>query len=362
MDKIYLGKVVKMAIASSLGISLALVLNLDLFLSFFCPLMTFIVIWLLPDPIGLKRILLFKIIPPLAVMLFLGAFMVGLWGMNSIVLFIYVLLAGVLIKTLIPPIIRVAFMNMLIFFPMIVLVAPNPYTKAVNLWLLITMGFLLGWLVDRLFWPVFEQEGIKRQVSATFRMFEQISEKIFQNREFSLDDLTTLANRANSSMAKADKDLKTSAVTGSMNPAERDIWGQAIALQIRLLAHLLAISRLLQENKENPLLQELAPELRALADSLNSTFASLSVAVVSPQLRSQITNSNFQFQRWQDRLKDIRNGDINQSYSLGNRLAVALIEHRLQGMVKDLCQCLALLDKGSSNISADLVNSLELAP
>lgn len=361
MDKIYLQKVIKTAIASPLGISLALVLNLDLFLSFFCPLMAFIVIWLMPDPIGLKRVLLLKIIPSLALMLFLGAFMVGLWGMNSIILFVYILLAGVLIKTLIPSIIRVAFMNILIFFPIIVLVASNPYTKAVDLWFLITMGFLLGWLVDRLFWPVFEQEGIKRQVSATFRMFREISEQSFQNIEFPLEDLNTLANRAESSMREANKALKTAEITGGLTPLERDAWTQAIALQARLLTNLLAVSRLLRENEENPLLQELTPELSALADSLSATLADLSAAIVSPQLGTPLANPSFNFQQWQNRLREMRIAEITQSYGLTNRLGVALIEHRLQGLVTDISKCLTWVEAGYSTMPADWLKSLEPA-
>ncbi|MGB5710303.1 MAG: hypothetical protein WBM44_05270 [Waterburya sp.] len=62
MDKIYRRKLLKMAIASPLAISLALVLNLDLYLSFFCSLMVFMVIWLFPDPIGLKQLVLLKLI------------------------------------------------------------------------------------------------------------------------------------------------------------------------------------------------------------------------------------------------------------------------------------------------------------
>ena len=364
MDKTFQRKLLKMAIASPLAISLALVLNLDLFVSFFCPLMAFIVIWLLPDPIGLKRFVLQKLIPSFAAIFWVGAFMTGLWGMNSVVLFVYVLLAGWAIKTWMPSIVSIGFLNLVIFLPMIVLVASNPYTKALDLWILITIGFGVGWSVDRLFWPIFDQQSLERLVSQTFRIFQSFNDLAFHRTEFGPDggdrSLAALTDRADGSIRATQKALKTAATIGHLTSSDRELWEQAIALQSRLLAHMMALRRLLQRHRNNPLLQELDPELSALGDNLSATFAGLSAATISQQAGVQLPSPEIEFQRWQTRVTAMKASGTTRSLDLPVRLAAALIDRRLEGLVTDLSKSLAWLEQRCAAMPGDL--SMELEP
>ena len=365
MDQIYRRKLLKMAIASPLTITLALVLNLDLFMSFFCPLMAFIVIWLLPDPIGLKQVVVLKLVPSLAVLFLIAAFMAGLWGMNSIVLFIYILLAGWAFQTLMPSVVSMGFLNLVIFLPMIVLVASNPYTKAVDLWLLMTIGFGMGWLVDRLFWPIFDQQNLEQQVSQTFRAFQSFSDFAFYRTDLGPDgggrSLENLRDRADGSIRATQKALKTASAIGHLSPSERAAWEEAIALKSRLLAHLIASSHLLQDNRENPLLQELEPELSALGHGLRTTFAGLSEAIVAKQAAVQLPSPRLDFQRWQTRLTGMRAAETTRAFDLASRLAVGLIDHRLEALVTDLSKTLAWLETHRAARPADLPVALEPA-
>ncbi len=151
-------------------------------------------------------------------------------------------------------------------------------------------------------------------------------------------------------------------MTSSLPPSDRDAreaWLQAISMQARLLAHLLAISRLLQDNRENPLLQELATELSALGDSLSTTFAELSVAIVNQHPGRQLPNPYLDFQQWQNQLNNMRAAGTTQFYNLASRLAVALLEHCLEGLISDLSKIWSWLETRSSDVPNDLPIALE---
>ncbi len=365
MDKIYRRKLLKIAIATPLAFSVALVLDIQPSLSFLGPLFVFNTIWLFPDPIGLKRVLLLKLITLFLPMFLAGAFAAGLWGINSIVLFLFILLAGWGIQTWMPSAVNLGLLPLGIFLAVIVLNSSSPYTTAVYMFLLMSVGMGLGWLAERLFWPIFDQRGIERQVSETFQLFGDFSARAFQGAALRADggdgSLEALTAQAKGVMRATNKALKVAAMTESLSPSERDSWGQAIALQGRLLVHLLAISGLLQQNRENSLLQELAPELSALGDTLSATFAGLSVAIVSPHPGIQLPSPEIDFQHWQARLKGIREAGTTRSFDLASRLAVGLIEHRLEGLVRDISNSMAWLETRRSNVPVDLSFKLEPA-
>jgi F0F1-type ATP synthase assembly protein I len=239
-------------------------------------------------------------------------------------------------------------------FLMLPLTASNPYTTSVDFALLLIIGAGFGWLVDRLVWPVFGEQSIEQRVSTTFRMLQDMSDRAFHPVEPSDEHLTTLAAQVDDSLRATAKALKVVTMTGSLSPSEQSEWAQAIALQSELLAHLLAISRLLQENQENPLLHELAPELSALGDSLSATFAGLSAAIVSKPSTIQLPNPTVAFQRWQTRLRSMRSVGATQSFDLSSRIAVGLLEHNLEGLVTDLSKNLAWVGARYSAVSADL--------
>ncbi len=363
MDKIYQRKLLKMAIATPLALSVALVLDIDPGLSFLGPLMVFNIIWLFPDPIDLKRLTSLKLITLLLPISFFAAFMAGLWGINSIVLLIFILLAGLGTQTWMPSAISLGLVPTLMFLAVTVLNSSAPYTTTVYLLLLFAISLGLGWLLERLFWPIFERQGIERQVSETFHIYKELSDRAFQCSELSTDggdrSLETLTARAKRSIRAATKALKTAAMTSGMSQFERDNWGQAIALQARLLVHLLAISGLLQKNRENDLLHRLDPELLALGDSLSATFVGLSVAIVDKHPGIQLPNPNIDFHHWQTRLTGMRATRTTQSYNLATRLAVGLIEHRLEGLLTDIAEILAWLETHRSDVSVDLPIALE---
>ncbi|MGK7952270.1 MAG: hypothetical protein AB4368_26675 [Xenococcaceae cyanobacterium] len=241
-----------------------------------------------------------------------------------------------------------------------------PFTTTVYVLVLLAISLGMGWSVDRLFWPILAQQGIERQVSETFRIFQDLSDRAFHRDRLSydldLDDssLSSLVTRAGGPMRSATKALKIAGMTGSLSQSEREHWQQAITLQERLLAHLLAISRLLQENQDNPLLHELATELLALGNSLSATFTGLSVTIVDQHSRIQLPNPNIDFQRWQNQLNGMRATGTTQLYNLASRLAVGLIEHRLEGLISDLSKILSWLETSRSAVPNNLPITLEL--
>ncbi len=209
---------------------------------------------------------------------------------------------------------------------------------------MIAIGIVVGWSTERLFWPIFDQQGIEKQVSKTFLILQDLSDRTFQATDLSStgDDipLQVLTGQADSSMRATMKALKIASMTGSLSPTDRDIWTQAIAIQGKLLAHLSAISQFFQDNRDNPLLQELDPELPNLGCSLSDTFAGLSRAMVSQTAARQLPNPSFELQQLQTRLKGMREADTGQSFDLRSHLAIGLIEHGLESLVTDLEQTL----------------------
>ena len=367
MDKTYRRKLLKIAIATPLVLSVALVLDLDTGLVFLGPLYVFNTIWLFPDPIGLKRFIELKQISLFLPMFLATAFVAGLWGINSIIIFFFIMLAGWGIQVWMPSAISLGILPTGIYLATSVLNSSTPYTTAVYMLILITIAMGMGLSVDRLFWPILDRQGIERQVSETFRIFQELCDRAFQHLDLSPDrgdsSLEALTVQANSSMRATMKALKTAAMTGSLPPSTRDAreaWLQAIAVQARLLAHLLAISRLLQDNRENTLLHELATELSVLGESLSATFAGLSVAIVDQHPGIQLPSPHLDFQRWQNQLNSMRAAGTTQSYNLSSRLSVGLIEHRLEGLISETSKILAWLETRRSNLSVDL--PLELEP
>ena len=365
MDKIYRRKLLKMAIATPLALSVALVLDIDPGLAFLGPLMVFNTIWLLPDPVGLKRFLVLKQLYLFLPMFFAAAFVAGLWGINSIVIFLFILLAAWGLQTWEPSSISFGLLSPLMFLAMTVLNSSAPYTTTVYLLILLAISMGLGWLVERLFWPIFDQHGIERQLSEMFRIFQDLSDLSFQRTPLNTDggdsSLKALTVQANSSMRAINKALKTAAMTSSLPISERDAWAQALTVQARLLAHLLALSRLLQDNRENPLLNEPAPELSVLGDSLSATFAGLSVAIVEKQPGRQLPSPHLDFKRWQSQLNRMRAAGTTQSYDLASCLAVGLIEHRLEGLISETSKIMAWLETRHNAVSKDLLIELETA-
>ncbi len=149
MDKIYRRKLLKMAIATPLAFSVALVLDIDPGLSFLGPLFVFNMIWLLPDPIGLKRVGALKLLSLLLPLLFATAFVAGLWGINSIVIFFFILLAGWGVQTWMPS--YIGLLSTGFFLASTVLSSSAPYTTTVYMLVLLTISLGMGWLVERLF-------------------------------------------------------------------------------------------------------------------------------------------------------------------------------------------------------------------
>ena len=359
MDKIYLQKLIKVAIATPLAYSVTLVLDIDPGLAFLGPLMVFTSIFLFPDPIGLKQFQSLKLITLFLPIAFAAAFMAGLWGINSIVLFIFVLLAGWGVRTWLPSAISLGLLPTVMFLAVTVLNSSAPYTTNIHMLLLLAISLGLGWLVERLFWPIFDRQGIERQVSKTFQIFQEISDRVFDLSPLDRNSLQALTTQANSSLRATNKVIKTAAMTGNLPSSDRDnreAWLQAIAIQARLLAHLLAISRLLQDHRDNPLLLELMSEFYALGESLSTTFAELSLAVVDQQIGRQLPNPKLDFQRWQDQLNEMRAAETIQSHNLASRLAVGLLEHRLAGLISDLSKILSWLEKRSSAVPQDLLS------
>ena len=365
MDKIYRRKLLKMAIATPLAFSVALVLDIDPGLSFLGPLFVFIAIWLFPEPIGLKKFMSVKLLSICIPMLFVGAFVGGIWGINSVVLFIFILLTGWGIQIWMPLSIKLGFLPMAMYLAATVLNSSAPYTTAVDMVILFVIALGLGYLVERLFWPILEQQSIKRQISETFILFKNLNDLTFQPKDLSSDvdnkSLKALAARANRSIRAANKALKTATITSSLAPSDMDAWAEMIALQRRLFENLLAISRLFQEYRENPLLHEFVPEFSVLGHSLSATFSGLSLAILSQNPLEQLPNPRIDFECWQKRLTSMRIAGATQSYNLANRLAVGLIEHRLDRLLTEISKSLTWLEIRYSNVPVDLSLKLESA-
>ena len=349
MDKIYLRKVIKLAFAIPLAYSLMLVLDVDIGSDFLGLLLVYIGIFIFPDPIRLKGFLLLKLLGIGFIFLLAGAFTAGLWGINSIVIFIFILLAGLGTLMWMPAEIANGNLCNGAYLGLLTLTSTRPYTQAAYYFLVVAIGIAVGLSVERLFWPIFDQQNIERQVSQTFRIFQEMSDRAFGQTELSSggssSPLSVLTSRGNSSLRAINKALKIASMTGSLSPLDRDRWTQAVALQGRLLTHLCAISQFLQENKENPLLHELDPELSALGHSLSSTFARLSMVTVSPEAKVQLPNPSLDFQNLQSRLTAMREAGAGGSFDLTSRLGIGLIERGIETLVTDISQVFAWQEK-----------------
>ncbi len=121
MDKTYRRKLLKIAIATPLAFSVALVLDINPGLAFLGPLFVFNTILLLPDPIGLKQFIVLIQLLLFLPILFAAAFMAGLWGINSIVLFLFILLAGLALQTWVPLAISLGLLSPLMYTAVMVL-------------------------------------------------------------------------------------------------------------------------------------------------------------------------------------------------------------------------------------------------
>jgi hypothetical protein len=85
-------------------------------------------------------------------------------------MFLIVLLLGLGFQTWNPFMFKLGLLSAVMLFVMIPLTAPNPYTTAVDMSLLLTIGAGFSWLIDRLFWPVFGEQGIEQRVSKLRRI------------------------------------------------------------------------------------------------------------------------------------------------------------------------------------------------
>ncbi len=342
MDKIYLRKVIKLAFAVPLAYSLMLVLDIDINSDFLGLLLVYMSIWLFPDPIGLKRIIMLKLLWIIFLFVLAGGFTAALWGINSIVIFIFALLTGFALLAWMPSAITTGNLCNGMYLGLLTLNSPKPFTQGAYYFIVIALGMAVGWSVDRLFWPIFDQQGIERQVSQTFRILKELNDCAFHPTDISSTakyiSPSILASQADNSIRATNKALKISAMTGSLSPLDRDKWTEAIALQARLMAHMKAISQFLQDHRENALLSEIDPELSALGSSLSANFAELSVAMVFQKSAVQLSNPSFDFQHLQSRLTSMRETGIGKSFDLPSRLAIGLIERGLERLVTDLLE------------------------
>ena len=133
-----------------------------------------------------------------------------------------------------------------------------------------------------------------------------------------------------------------------------------IRVQARLLSHLSAINQFQQENRNNPLLQELEPELSALGRSLSSTFAGLSTATVAPQAAVQFPNPSLEFQNLQSRLTGLSEAGADQPFDIASRLEIGLIDRGLERLVSTLNESLAWQARRCATVPEEF--SIALAP
>ena len=88
-------------------------------------------------------------------------------------------------------------------------------------------------MVERLFWPIFDRQGIEQQVSETFHIFQELSDRTFPRTDLNTNggdgSLEALNVQAKKSMRTSNKALKTATMTSSMPPSELNAWIEAIA-------------------------------------------------------------------------------------------------------------------------------------
>ncbi|MGK7894615.1 MAG: hypothetical protein AB4372_13560 [Xenococcus sp. (in: cyanobacteria)] len=343
MDKIYRYKLIKLAIATPLAFSVALVLDIQASLSFMGPLFVFNIVWLFPDPIELKQFMILQLIPLLTATSLFAAFIAGITQINSIVVLFFILLAGWGLQTWMPTSVRLGLLSLGIYLATSVLRSSAPYTTTVYMMTLILAGIGFGWLVDRLFWPVYSSQMIEKQLSQLFYSLDNLSKDAL-----SLDDDNSDFTSQNLQIEQLVKGIskvfKIAVMTHSLSLAEQQRLDQLILLQKKMILHLRELRDLTHINQDNPLLNQLKPELLTLKDTLSQNFLGLATLSYSTTSHSLLPNPNSSLQLWQNRLNKMREKRETQSFDLISRLRVGLVEYRLEGLVKTLCESINLLE------------------
>ena len=350
MDKVYRYKLIKLAIATPLAFSIALVLDIQASLSFFGPLFVFVIVWLFPDPIELKRFLIGQMLPLMAATSIFAAFIASFSYTNSVIVLLFILLTGWGIKIWMPVAVRLGLISMGIFIGTAVLRSSAPYTTAVYTMTLILVGIALGLLVDSLLWPVYSSQIVEKQVSQLFHLLESLGRDALNldedNSNFSSQNL-----QIEKGIQGISKGFKIAIMTHSLSSSEQQKWEQLIGLQKQMALHLQELRELTHKNQDDPLLNQLKPELSALNNTLSQTFLALATVTFSPASNQLFPNPQVSLQQWQNRLNKMRENGETQSFDLISRLRVGLIEHRLEGLVKTLCESITLLETHSSHVS-----------
>ena len=349
MDKVYRYKLIKLAIAMPLAFSVALVLNIQASLSFFGPLYVFVVIWLFPDPIELKSFVVNKMLLFMAFSSIFAAFMASFSYINSVIVFLFILLTGWGIKTWIPVAVNLGLTPIGIFTAMAVLRSSVPYTTVVYMLVLISVGVAFGLFIDSFFWPVYSSRIIEKQVSQLFRTLETLSQAALN---FDCDD--SIYNTQNLQIEKQiqgiAKAFKIAIMTHSLSATEQQKWERLIGLQKKTFLHLQELIDLNHKNKNNTLLNRIIPELSPLTNTLSETLLTLANVTFNPTSNLLLPNPNINLQRWQSSLNEMRENGETQSFNLISRLNVALIEYSLQGLVKTLSESIALVEESSTEV------------
>ncbi|MGK7945616.1 MAG: hypothetical protein AB4058_14220 [Microcystaceae cyanobacterium] len=359
MDQVYRYKLIKLAIATPLALSVTLVLNIQASLSFFGPLYIFVVVWLFPDPIELKQIIIGKMIALFTVTSVFAAFIAGMTEVNSVIILAFVLLTGWVVKTWLSVSVRLGLLSLGIYLGIPVLVSSAPYTTAVYIMTLILVGVTLGWLVDRLFWPVYSSKIVEKQVSQLFHLLETLNRSIL-SPSGDQSDSSSLTLQIKATIKGIGKAFKIATMTNSLSSSEQQRWGNLIQLQRQIFLHLQELGELIQKYQYNPLLNQLRPELSDLNQTLSQTFLALATITLDSTSNLIIPNPNLNLQQWQNKLNEMRDNGETQSFNLTSRLIVGLIEHRLEGLVKTLCETITFLETSRSQVSSTQLELVEI--
>ncbi|MDJ0579439.1 hypothetical protein [Crocosphaera sp.] len=349
MDKVYRYKLIKLAIAIPLAFSVALVLDIQASLSFFGPLFVFVVILLFPDPIELKRFIVKKMLLVMAVASILAAFIASFSYINSVIVFLFILLTGWGIKNWIPVAVNLGLTPIGIFTAMAVLRSSSPYTTLVYMLVLISVGVAFGLFVDSFFWPVYSSQIVEKQVSQLFGTLEILSQDALGFEE---DD--SKINSQNLQIEKQikgiNKALKIAVMTNSLSVTEQQKWEQLIILQKKTFLHLQELRKLIHTNKNNFLLNRIKPDIYPLNDTLSETLLTLANVTLNPTSNLLLPNPNINLQRWKNHLNKMRENGETQSFDLISRLNVALIEYSLEGLVKTISESITLVEESSTQV------------
>ena len=364
MDKALVQKWLKLAIAAPLAYSAALVSDISTGASFLAPLMVFIILFYLSGSISQKARLIRGMWQALAIAFFFGAFVAGLGWANSVVIFLSILILGLIVQLLVPPPARLALLPLIAYNTVTVLTSASPYTAAVDSLLLATFGMLAGWLAERFFWPVQNEQALEGQIGRTFQLLSQLRQLGFDHLEQDgqLPDrtaLNALEKQITVSIQSTTTALKTAMAQGRCSPADQRLGEDIIVLQTRLQGELLALVRLFQDNRSNALLAELRPELRQISQSTGQILEGLAAAIASPSLSFE--PYSLDLAPWSDRLTALRQEGTTQSFNLPTRLSIYLIEYRLEGLAKELLASGTWLATYQKKAVGDRSPSLKLA-